>query len=49
MIRESRTHLIRNAITTGRQSGMQTLEHHVNELVRANEIDGDVARHICES
>ncbi|MGD0969371.1 MAG: PilT/PilU family type 4a pilus ATPase [Candidatus Aquilonibacter sp.] len=49
MIRESRTHLVHNAMTTGRQSGMQTLEHHINELVLANEIDRDVARHICES
>lgn len=39
MIRESRTHLIHNAMTTGRQSGMQTLEDHINELVLANEID----------
>ncbi len=44
MIRESRTHLIRNAMMTGRQSGMQTLEHHVNELELANEINGDAAR-----
>jgi Tfp pilus assembly pilus retraction ATPase PilT len=49
MIRESRPPLVHNAMTTGRQSGMQTLEHHINELVLANEIDRDVARHICES
>ena len=49
MIRESRTHLIYNAITTGRQSGMQTLEHHLNELVLANEVDDTLARRMCES
>lgn len=49
MIRESRTHLIHNAITTGRQLGMQTFEHHLSELVAANEIDGNLARRICES
>jgi twitching motility protein PilT len=48
MIRESRTHLIRNAMTTGRQAGMQTLEHHLSELVLSSEIDRDAARRISE-
>ena len=46
MIRESRTHLIRNAMTTGRQSGMQTLEHHLGELVLGGEIDRESARRV---
>jgi twitching motility protein PilT len=48
MIRESRTHLIRNAMTTGRQSGMQTLEHHLSELVLGSEIDRESARRVSE-
>ena len=48
MIRESKTHLIHNVMTTGRRSGMQTLEHHLNELVLGNEIDGDAARRVSE-
>ncbi|HTZ55220.1 MAG TPA: PilT/PilU family type 4a pilus ATPase [Candidatus Acidoferrum sp.] len=48
MIRESRTYLIRNAMTTGRQSGMQTLEHHLSELVLSSEIDRDAARRVSE-
>lgn len=48
MIRESRTHLIRNAITTGRQSGMQTLEHHLSELVLGGEIDRESALRVSE-
>ncbi len=48
MIRESRTHLIRNAMTTGRQSGMQTLEHHLGELVLSSEIEGDAARRVSD-
>ncbi len=48
MIRESKTHLIRNAMTTGRQLGMQTLEHHLSELVLGSEIDRDSARRVSE-
>jgi twitching motility protein PilT len=48
MIRESRTHLIRNVMTTGRQAGMQTLEHHLGELVLSSEIDRDAARRVSE-
>lgn len=33
LIRESRTHLIRNAIATSRHAGMQTLESHLNALL----------------
>jgi Tfp pilus assembly pilus retraction ATPase PilT len=35
-------------MTTGRQSGMQTLEHHLNELVMRIEIDRDAARRVSE-
>ncbi|MGC2129967.1 MAG: PilT/PilU family type 4a pilus ATPase [Candidatus Aquilonibacter sp.] len=48
MIRESKTHLIRNAMTTGRQLGMQTLEHHLSELVQGSEIDHDAACRVSE-
>ena len=48
MIRESRTHLIPNAMTTGRQLGMQTLEMHVNELLLSNEIERAVGLRLIE-
>jgi twitching motility protein PilT len=38
MIREARTHLIENAMTTGRNLGMQTFEHHWHELRLGGEI-----------
>lgn len=38
MIRESRTHLIGNAIATGRGAGMQSFEQHLDELALAGEI-----------
>jgi twitching motility protein PilT len=39
VIRESRTHQLRNAMLTGREHGMQTFEHHLAELLRSREID----------
>ncbi|MGH7754920.1 MAG: type IV pilus twitching motility protein PilT [Vulcanimicrobiaceae bacterium] len=33
LIRERKTHQLRNAIATGREAGMQTLEAHLSELV----------------
>ena len=42
-IRESRTHQLRNLILTGRQTGMQTLEHSLNELLAERQIDRAVA------
>ena len=42
-IREGRTHQLRNLIITGRQSGMQTLEHHLSDLLSQRIIDGAVA------
>jgi len=48
MIRESRTHLIRDAMTTGRHIGMQTLEHHLRELVNGNEIESEAALRVTD-
>ncbi|GAC1588268.1 MAG: type IV pilus twitching motility protein PilT [Candidatus Velthaea sp.] len=39
IIREGKTHQLRNAIVTGRNVGMQTLETHLSELVMRGEID----------
>lgn len=39
LIREGKTHQLRNTIVTGRAAGMQTLETHLSELV----VRGDVA------
>jgi twitching motility protein PilT len=39
LIRDRRTHHIRNSIATGRQAGMQTLEQHLAELVAARDIE----------
>jgi twitching motility protein PilT len=38
MIREGKTHQLRNAIVTGRAAGMQTLEWHLSELVARREV-----------
>ena len=38
MIREGKTHQLRNAIVTGRAAGMQTLETHLSELVVRGEV-----------
>ncbi len=42
-IREGRTHQLRNLMLTGRQFGMQTLEHHLSDLVSQRIINSDVA------
>ena len=44
LIREGKTHQLRNAIVTGRTSGMQTLEAHLSELVAHEEISLEAAR-----
>jgi twitching motility protein PilT len=44
MIREGKTHQLRNAIVTGRGAGMQTLESHLTELVARREITLQAAR-----
>jgi twitching motility protein PilT len=38
LIREGKTHQLRNTIVTGRAAGMQTLESHLSELVTRGEI-----------
>lgn len=44
LIREGKTHQLRNTIVTGRGAGMQTLETHLTELVVRGEIALDDAR-----
>lgn len=44
LIRSEKVHQIRTAIQTGKAQGMQTLEMHVQELVRRGEITEQVAR-----
>lgn len=39
LIRDNKVHQLKNAIATGRQFGMQTLESHVASLVEAGEIE----------
>ncbi len=39
VIRDGKTHQLRNILTTSRASGMQTLESHLGELVQAGEIE----------
>jgi twitching motility protein PilT len=39
LIREGKTHQLRNTIVTGRAAGMQTLETHLSELVARGEIE----------
>jgi twitching motility protein PilT len=43
LIRDGKTHQLRNAISTGRHVGMQTLEQHAADLARDGEIDPDEA------
>ena len=40
MIRDGRTHLIENAMATGRSAGMQLFEQHIQELIAAGEVSG---------
>ena len=44
LIRESKSHHLKNAMATGRRYGMQTLEQHVSELLHDREIDSSEAR-----
>ncbi len=43
IVRDGRTHQLHNAILTGRQAGMQTLEHHLSELVARGDVDSEAA------
>lgn len=47
LIRDGKTHQLRNAIVTGRQVGMQTLEAHLGELVLRGTIAPDEARAVA--
>ncbi len=46
-IRDGKTHQLRNAIVTGRDIGMQTLETHLSLLVERAEISLAAARAVC--
>ncbi len=48
MIRDGKTHQIRNIVSTSRQAGMQTLEAHLSEMVSRREILLDHARLVTE-
>lgn len=48
LIRDGKTHQIRNIISTSRQIGMQTLEGHLSDLVARREISLDAARVVTE-
>ena len=43
IVRDGRTHQLRNAMLTGRQAGMQTLEGHLSELVSRGEVAAEDA------
>ena len=47
MIRENKTHQLRNAVMTGRNVGMQTLEAHLSDLTVRGTIALDVARAVA--
>jgi twitching motility protein PilT len=44
LIRDGKSHQLRNAIVTGRAAGMQTLEAHLSELVARGEVSLENAR-----
>lgn len=44
LIRDGKTHQLRNAISTGRSAGMQTLESHLAELVAHREVSPESAK-----
>lgn len=48
LIRERKTHQIRNVIATGRQAGMQTLESHLSELVMRREVTLEAAQAVTD-
>jgi twitching motility protein PilT len=43
LVREGKTNQLRNALVTGQQAGMQTLEMSLSELVQAGTVDYDEA------
>lgn len=44
LIREGKSHLIRNVLITSRRLGMQSLEAHLSDLVASGEISADAAK-----
>jgi twitching motility protein PilT len=44
LIRDGKTHQLRNAIVTGRNTGMQTLETHLSELIMRGEVSIEAAQ-----
>ena len=38
LIRDAKTHQLRNVLVTGQQAGMQTLEMHLSDLVNRGEL-----------
>jgi twitching motility protein PilT len=48
LIRDGKTHQLRNAIQTGRTLGMQTLETHLSELVVRREVTLEAARAVTD-
>jgi twitching motility protein PilT len=47
LIRDAKSHQLRNVISTNRQSGMQTLEMHLTDLVARREISLEAARAVA--
>lgn len=48
VIRDGKTHQLRNIIATSRQSGMQTLEAHLSDLIARREISLESARLVTD-
>ncbi|GAC1388851.1 MAG: type IV pilus twitching motility protein PilT [Vulcanimicrobiaceae bacterium] len=48
LIRDSKTHQIRNVIATGKQFGMHTLEDHLSELVMRREVSFEAAQGVTD-
>jgi twitching motility protein PilT len=47
LIRDAKSHQLRNVIATNRQSGMQTLEMHLSDLIERREVAFEAARAAC--
>lgn len=48
LIRDGKTHQLRNVISTSRQGGMQTLEAHLSDLVARREVTLEIARAVTD-
>jgi twitching motility protein PilT len=48
VVRDGKTHQLRNVIATHRHMGMQTLEQHLSELVSRGDVSLDAARAVTE-